>query len=104
MTSTPDLLPYKSEAYVELDALQDVADGSAVTDAVVTVTLYTKSGDAVSGATDLPAPYSGGKYRAVIPHTVSVRLGATYRCEAKAVKGTFEMRFVQMVKVAFFEV
>jgi len=107
MSDDVDLLPYLSDAYVELDVLTDAAAGTYVNDATVTVSLISRSGMKVTGATDLPAAYvagSNGKYRATIPHDAQVKLGATYLCEAKAVKGTFETRFVQFVKVARYEV
>jgi hypothetical protein len=107
MADDVDLLPYLSDAYAELDVLTDAAAGTAVNDATVTVSLISRSGTVISGATDLPAPYvtgSNGKYRATIPHTAQVKLGATYLCEARAVKGGFETRFVQFVKVARYAV
>lgn len=98
----PDLLPYQSDVYAVVSALTDNATGAFVNDATVTITLFTKRGTAIAGATDLPATYiasSQGQYRATIPRTAAVTLGTTYDCRARAVKSGFETMFWQEVVV-----
>lgn len=106
MADDPDVLPYQSDAYVELDALTDAATDAFVNDATVTVTLYSKSGTPVTGASGLTASYvasSDGKYRALIPRTAAVVLGGKYRCDATAAVGGLQMIFSQDVIVERYE-
>lgn len=63
--------------------------GTAINDAVVAVTLYTASGDAISGAEGLAVTYvaaSTGNYRGAIPASVTslLTLGADYEVRAVA--------------------
>lgn len=102
MAGDLEVVPYGSDYYVELDVLLDSASGAYVNDAAVTVTLYTKAGVAVAGASALNAVYvasSNGKYRALVPRTASVVLGHRYRFDAVATKGGLQMVFSQEVVV-----
>lgn len=100
--SAPDVLPYQSDCYVEVDALKDVLTDAYVNDATVTVTLWTRAMEAVTGVIDLSAPYvtsSNGLYRATIPHSVDVDVGKRYLLEVLVVSASFEFHFWQDVFV-----
>lgn len=55
-------------------------DGSAVTTATVTATVYDLGGQALTGATNITlAHVSSGDYEGTIPNTVSIIEGRRYR-------------------------
>ena len=67
---------------VEIDGVMNV-DGEYVSNATITLTLYTtaETPAAVSGATGLTMSYisvSNGRYRAIIPSTVSLTADTEY--------------------------
>lgn len=100
--TVPDILPYHSDCYVEIDDVQDAATKDFIIDAQITVTLYTKSGDPIANAEDLQATYVPGTdalYRALIPRTADVKLNQKLKCKATATKGALEVVFVQDVIV-----
>jgi len=96
------ILPYQSDCYVEVNGVTDVLTDTVVNDATVTVTLWTKTGDPVTGAENLTASYvaaSDGNYRATIPHTADVELNQALKADVSVSKGGYVMHFWQDVFV-----
>ena len=74
---------------VELRALTDSVTGEAVTTATVTVTLYDAGGNDVTGATGVSLAHdSAGTYRGVLPSSVALNRGQSYKAKVAATVGT----------------
>lgn len=79
MPVTIETLNILSDNTVEVDGL--AKNGSYINDATVRLTVKDNSGNALAGATNLTLSYvaaSSGKYRGVVPSTVSLDLKGTY--------------------------
>ena len=83
--------------------MEDSADGSAVNDATVTMTLKNAAGTAVENASDLTLSYAGSvnghrEYQGVIPATISLTNRAKYSLEITAASsGRDDFRKIECV-------
>jgi hypothetical protein len=87
-------------------ALQDTTDGSYPINATVVGTLYDARGTAVPNATAIPLAYVNGTtgantlYRGVIPHTVTLIVGAAYEFRATATDASGNVRPFNLACIA----
>lgn len=79
---------------IGIESLVD-ADGDAVTDAVVTATIYDKNGDQVSGETwpVTLAHTSAGTYYGTVSANIDLVVGKSYVVDIQATASTLEARW-----------
>lgn len=71
-----------SDHLIEYADTQNVADGSYINDATVSVTVKTRLGTTVAGPIAMPyVTASNGLYQGTLPHDMAVTLGVEYVAE-----------------------
>ena len=67
---------------IEIDAAQATADGTAINDATVSVTVKTLAGATLVGPISMPyVTASSGKYQGILPYTMATSEGVKYTAE-----------------------